>query len=67
MALEDASDRLGGDWSVCRVKGRVETCLSGNFGGELRGLEDLDVMQGSDGSVVRVIAGGPWQDLERGR
>jgi len=52
VALEDVSDRSGGDRSVRRVKGRVDTRLGGDCGGELRGLNDSDVMRGSDGVVV---------------
>jgi len=36
VTLEDVSDRLGGDQSVCSMKGYVETHLGGNLGGELR-------------------------------
>jgi len=44
MALEDVSDQSGGDRSVHRVKGRVDTRLGSDCSGELRGLDDLDVM-----------------------
>jgi len=36
VTLEDVSDRLGGDQSVCSMKGHVETHLGGDLGGELK-------------------------------
>jgi len=67
VTLEDVSNRSGGDWSVRSVKGRVETRLSGDFGGELGGLYDSVVVQGGGRYVVQVTANGPWRDLERRR
>ena len=67
MALEDVGDRSGGDRSVRRVKGRVDMRLGGDCGGELRGLDDSDVIWRGDGVMVRVIASGPRRDLERSR
>ena len=67
MALEDISDRSRGERSVRRVKGRVDTRLGGDCGGELRGLDDSDVIRRGDGVMVRVIADGPRRDLERSR
>jgi len=44
MALEDVSDRSGGDRSVQSVKGRVETRLGSDFGSELGGVYDVVVV-----------------------
>ena len=49
------------------VKGCIEMHYGGDFGGELGGLYDSVVVQGCGGSVIRVIARGPQQDLERRR
>ena len=67
MALEDISDRSGGERRVRMVKGRVDTRFGGDCGGELRGLDDSDVIRRGDRMTVRVIAGGPRWDLERSR
>ena len=36
VTLEDVSNRLGGDQSVCSMKSHVETHLGSDLGGELR-------------------------------
>jgi len=67
VALEDVSDRSGGERRVRRVKGRVDTRLGGDCGGELRGLDNSDVIRRGDGVTVRVVVGSPRRDRERRR
>jgi len=52
VALEDAGNRLGGDRSVRRVKGQVDTRFGSDGGGELGGLEDSDVVWRGNGDVI---------------